>query len=864
MTWASAFALVLAMASPAAAAGSGSGGGGSGGGGVDTTGSIYSDLVIALRDASGAPILKMYDVPATETEPATTEYCVQPASYEPIPGITSLPNPVDGRQVWVVPLQGEWLDDANPPIPVEDIGACDPQPQYSMFVREVDLERLNLTRTSDEVIAGKLADVQTKLQFANLIALESTGRIAFDDTPIDAAPENAAIYQNLMKSGTIPGLHPAAVAGPPALIGPAPKDGVSNSQFGAWELAAMAIGAAASKSTPINVDTVEYYNRIIGLADFTSLWSQVNFVQPADPANPGSALTGSEKFVDFSGFTYNRSETFKGSVTWLDVPSLKWQVSHITDVVPFTNLTNQQEIGTTTLHGVTAFAQLADDVRALCNFIPDNTFIPGFYMDVPGVDTYDAQLKAIHDPAVDLGTLPTTVFKTHAFQLTAPRLNPWRGTLICDARLRLTIRAPAGLAQGDVTATAADGQTVPFTVGADGSLVGWWGPDSGFPVAPGYNVSTTFEVTVADSAPSGAYDLALDLVKVSDPSTVLAQDIGTLAVNDNTATVAWGDSIAKYATQGSAVKIPVRLYSPVAGTGHLTLTVGAPEALAAGDVKVYGSNGTDMVAMPLSLSSGALAGTWDAALSAGYTDVAWYVTVAEGAPVGNYSFTVSLEGGNTLDPVLVAISAPETHGEQPPGAGEDTTPPVVSLTSWTILGTSATFAFLADDEGTTFECQLEKDGTVQQAWASCASPKAYTGLAAGSYTFSVRGTNRGALISTVVTHSWTVDAPPPVDTTPPVVGIVPIGTPGSTATFELTSNEPGTTFACQLTKNHGRPGAWAPCTSPVTFSNLQPATYTLSLRGTDTAGNLSDAKSSTWTVKKGGSSTGGASKVVTE
>ena len=56
--------------------------------------------------------------------------------------------------------------------------------------------------------------------------------------------------------------------------------------------------------------------------------------------------------------------------------------------MPFTNLSSYAEIGTQTLTGITAFAQLADDVRALCNFVPDNTFLPGFYMDVPGVDTY--------------------------------------------------------------------------------------------------------------------------------------------------------------------------------------------------------------------------------------------------------------------------------------------------------------------------------------------------------------------------------------------------------------------------------------------------------------------------------------------
>ena len=108
---------------------------------------------------------------------------------------------------------------------------------------------------------------------------------------------------------------------------------------------------------------------------------------PQTRTTRGTELAGSERFVDYGGFSYNRSQTFKGSVTWLDVPTLTWKVSRITDVVPFTNLSRTAAIGTRTLTGITAFAQLADDVRALCNFIPDNTFIPGFFMDVPGVDT---------------------------------------------------------------------------------------------------------------------------------------------------------------------------------------------------------------------------------------------------------------------------------------------------------------------------------------------------------------------------------------------------------------------------------------------------------------------------------------------
>ncbi|HUX70353.1 MAG TPA: DUF4214 domain-containing protein, partial [Cellulomonadaceae bacterium] len=570
-------------------------------------------------------------------------------------------------------------------------------PQYAALVSEVVLERLNLARTTDTVIETKLADVTTKFLLASTINLESTGRISNDGTPIDASPENAAIYQSLMKTGTIPGLpaSPTTIPGPPASIGPAGGTG-SNSQFDAWELAAMNIGAAASKSTPLTLDAVEYYNRMIGfptpadptasppVPEYVSPWG-VSFVRSENPDSAGTEMTTGEQFVDYTGFTYNRSQTFKGSVTWLDVASLEWKVSKITDVVPFTNLSDST-IGNRTLTGITAFAQLADDVRALCNFMPDNTFIPGFYMDVPGVDTTEAQLKAIHDPAVDLGTLPANVFQTYPFQMTASLLNPWGGTLIDKAQLRLTIDADTALTAGDVTATAtADGQAVPFTVDGASNLVGTWGPDTGFPVAPGYNVSTTFDVTVADGAPVGAYGITLELVDLDAPTTVLAQETGTITVNANVSTVIWGDSLPKLATQGVAMSIPLRVYSPTVGTGQLALTVTGPgddtttpetEVTQAGDVKIYASSGSDMVPMDLTLNAdGQLVGTWDAALVAGYTSVTWYTTVAVGALVGNYSFDVRLVDGNTLPPLVVSVSAPESHGQQPPDAGEDTTVP---------------------------------------------------------------------------------------------------------------------------------------------------------------------------------------------
>ena len=94
---------------------------------------------------------------------------------------------------------------------------------------------------------------------------------------------------------------------------------------------------------------------------------------------------------------------------------------------------------------------------------------------------------------------------------------------------------------------------------------------------------------------------------------------------------------------------------------------------------------------------------------------------------------------------------------------------------------------------------------------------------------------------------------PPVDTTPPDTTITsgPSGTTSSTtASFEFSSSEGGSTFECQLDQ-----GAFAGCTSPKSYSGLAPGSHTFSVRATDAAGNVDPTPAtSTWTIT---TSTGG-------
>jgi hypothetical protein len=99
----------------------------------------------------------------------------------------------------------------------------------------------------------------------------------------------------------------------------------------------------------------------------------------------------------------------------------------------------------------------------------------------------------------------------------------------------------------------------------------------------------------------------------------------------------------------------------------------------------------------------------------------------------------------------------------------DTTAPETAIDSGpsgTVSSASASFGFSSSETGSTFQCSL--DGA---AFASCASPKDYTGLSEGSHTFEVKATDAaGNTDTTPASRSWTVNSTAPL--TAPVQGFI--------------------------------------------------------------------------------------------
>jgi hypothetical protein len=165
----------------------------------------------------------------------------------------------------------------------------------------------------------------------------------------------------------------------------------------------------------------------------------------------------------------------------------------------------------------------------------------------------------------------------------------------------------------------------------------------------------------------------------------------------------------------------------------------------------------------------------------------------------------------------------------------DTVPPETTIDSAPanpISSSAADFQFSADQPGSTFQCRL--DGG---AWAACASPKSYAGLAEGSHTVDVRATDPGGNIDpSPATHTWVVDTVPPV---------VTMDDPGQylRGTINLSSGatDTGGTGVASIAFQRSPAGAGTWSATPATWDTTGAANGLHDLRAvaTDNAGNSS-------------------------
>ena len=187
----------------------------------------------------------------------------------------------------------------------------------------------------------------------------------------------------------------------------------------------------------------------------------------------------------------------------------------------------------------------------------------------------------------------------------------------------------------------------------------------------------------------------------------------------------------------------------------------------------------------------------------------------------------------------VTCSATDSAGHTGAGAGSqntatvkiDTTAPDTTITaqpSTPATSSTATFSFSSSEAGSTFQCSL--DGA---AFAACASPRRYSGLADGSHTFQVRALDvaRNA-DATPANATWTIDT------------VAPTANP---------SSSPAATSAGWNTGNVTVSWNWSDSgsglntsTCPASSTSSGDGTIPLTASCTDTAGNTGSAS---YTVK---------------
>jgi hypothetical protein len=154
----------------------------------------------------------------------------------------------------------------------------------------------------------------------------------------------------------------------------------------------------------------------------------------------------------------------------------------------------------------------------------------------------------------------------------------------------------------------------------------------------------------------------------------------------------------------------------------------------------------------------------------------------------------------------------------PPRPQLTQTPPSTSASA------DATFAFVDREASATFECALDAG-----AYVACASPKTYTGLAAGRHRFSVRAVDLAGNRSATAEYSWRVS---PATTGVPFTISGSYGGllyPGKTAALSLRVTNPNgaailvESIVVTIQPGSTKPGCDGPANLQITASNVSAA-----------------------------------------
>jgi hypothetical protein len=151
---------------------------------------------------------------------------------------------------------------------------------------------------------------------------------------------------------------------------------------------------------------------------------------------------------------------------------------------------------------------------------------------------------------------------------------------------------------------------------------------------------------------------------------------------------------------------------------------------------------------------------------------------------------------------------------------------ITSGPTGTVATSSVSFTFTSSLDGG-FQCRL--DGG---SWTPCSPPQAYSGLADGPHTFEVRALNRPLNPDpTPAVADFVVRTP-----SPPGTAIVsgPSGTIATDAAIFVFESDQSGSFECRLDSSDD--AAWAPCTSPQSYADLDDGAHAFEVRAVNEFG----------------------------
>jgi hypothetical protein len=299
--------------------------------------------------------------------------------------------------------------------------------------QEVDFGRINAARSPDDVFEAQLEDVVVNLAIADCITLDPAGRlvastVAADETvttkTIDSPLQNLAIYRQLMLTGFL-----GAAANPIELPGDT------------LDTAARGLGVGSDKGGEVNVDMVAYLNSIMGLSDPATVTIHGKLCETYREEVQGTIQLVEKCYLNYgddtsytgpagANYLYTRSDNFSPieqslpfpayipddlAYGWFEylavlapgMPSFQISQGPILDAVfcvdPFGDpvlpvngvCLASIDLGFTG-GNIGAFAQAADDTRAVINFMHD--------WPMPDADVYGTPVpcEASGDTAYDV------------------------------------------------------------------------------------------------------------------------------------------------------------------------------------------------------------------------------------------------------------------------------------------------------------------------------------------------------------------------------------------------------------------------------------------------------------------------------